>query len=104
MTEQSCLVSRALISKAADCPPFLTATPFQDVFFPSLDNNVILGVRCLCHEEKNTIHCIDRRQYHSLQNVSKPLGFSTEVVNSPLYPHLLFPIKNSCSVLFLNSF
>lgn len=66
MTEQSCLVSRALISKGADCPPFLTATPFQDVFFPSLDNNVILGVRCLCHEEKiqyialtgaSIIHC-----------------------------------------------
>ena len=39
-----------------------------------------------------------------LQNVSRPLGFYPEAINSPIFPHFLSPIKNSHSALSLNSF
>lgn len=91
------------MSKAAVCPPFLTPTPVQGVFFPSLDNDRMLHLSCLCHGGRNhTSHC--RCQYYLPQKVSKPLGFYTQVVNFPFSSHSLSLIKNLCSALFLNSF
>ena len=55
--------------------------------------------RRLCRGEK--IHRIGKDRYHPLQKVRKPLGFSTSVVNTPLFLPSLFPIKHSCSELFL---
>lgn len=63
----------------------------------------MLHLSCLCHGGRNnTSH--RRCQYYLPQKVSKPLGFYTQVVNSPFFSHSLSLIKNLCSALFLNSF